>query len=207
MIASGSGLIPPSMRIPPGIAAAATRPTVLRVEHLDEPLGIHTTSPRLSWQLPSGSPHQLGYRIRTDNGWDTGRVDSADNVLVPYAGPTLTSRQRVSWQVKVWTGGGESAWSDPATFELGLLEAADWCADWVRPAEVDTRAAGNRPASLLRRAFELDKPITSARLWITALGTYEAFLNGDRIGDGRADARLHPVRRPPPGADATTSPH
>lgn len=36
---------------------------------------------------------------------------------------------------------------------------------------------------LLRRTFSIDRPIRSARLHATALGVYEAFLNGTRVGD------------------------
>jgi alpha-L-rhamnosidase len=39
------------------------------------------------------------------------------------------------------------------------------------------------PAVRLRKAFRLDKPVASARLYATALGGYEARLNGQRIGD------------------------
>ncbi len=39
------------------------------------------------------------------------------------------------------------------------------------------------PAMLLRRAFALDEPVAQARLYATALGAYEAFLNGTRVGD------------------------
>lgn len=41
------------------------------------------------------------------------------------------------------------------------------------------------PARLLRRAFTIAKPVAQARLYATALGVYEAFLNGQRIGDAR----------------------
>ena len=40
------------------------------------------------------------------------------------------------------------------------------------------------PAPYLRRAFTVDQPVTSARLYVTALGLYEARLNGRRVGDG-----------------------
>ena len=39
------------------------------------------------------------------------------------------------------------------------------------------------PAPYLRRAFSVDKPVTSARLYVTALGLYQARLNGRRVGD------------------------
>jgi alpha-L-rhamnosidase len=78
-------------------------PSRLRVEHLGDAVGIGTTRPRLSWWLPEGARRQLAYRIRADNGWDTGRVESADSVLVEYVGAPLSSGARVAWQAKVWT--------------------------------------------------------------------------------------------------------
>ena len=99
-----------------------SRPDHLRVEHLATAFGIDTTRPRLSWWLPDGAGRQSGYRIRTDNGWDSGHVTSDESVLVGYGGPPLGPGERVSWQVKVWTEHGESEWSQPHAFELGLLE-------------------------------------------------------------------------------------
>ncbi len=160
------------------------RPSRLRVEHLAGAFGIGTTRPRLSWWLPDGVRRQLAYRIRTGNGWDSGRVESADSVLVDYAGPPLRSGERVVWQVKVWTDAGESDWSDPAGFELGLLEPDDWSALWIAPVEPDLPPAGRRPAMLVRGEFELPEAVVaSARLYATAHGIYEVFVNGRRAGD------------------------
>ncbi len=127
---------------------------------------------------------QLAYRIRADNGWDTGRVDREDSVLVEYRGPELRSGDRVAWQVKVWTDAGESEWSDPDVFELGPLAAADWSAEWITPAEAERPPAGRRPAMLLRGEFELpEAAVVRARLYATARGIYEVFVNGRRVGD------------------------
>jgi hypothetical protein len=48
------------------------------------------------------------YRLRT-NDWDSGRAESEQILLVDFAGPPLTSRQRVVCAVKVWTDNEESA--------------------------------------------------------------------------------------------------
>jgi alpha-L-rhamnosidase len=104
----------------------SSAPTGLRVEHLDEPLGIRTTAPRLSWRLPDCARAQSAYRITSDNGWDTGWVESDRSLLVPYAGEALASSQRVHWRVQVRTDLGESPVSEPGWFETGLLWAEDW---------------------------------------------------------------------------------
>jgi alpha-L-rhamnosidase len=158
-------------------------PRRLRVEHLDVALGIDNIRPRLSWLLPDGTRQQIAYRIRAGNGWDTGRVPSAESVLVEYAGPPLGSADRVSWQVKVWTELGESDWSDLGLFELGLLHSKDWSARWIEPADPDPGPPGHRSAMLVRGEFELPDAPVRARLYATAHGVYEAFVNGQRVGD------------------------
>ena len=106
-------------------------------------------------------------------------------MLVEYGGPELGSGDRVAWQVKVWTDLGESDWSDVNTFELGLLSSDDWSAQWIAPAESEPAPAGRRPAMLLRGEFELPSAaaVERARLYATAHGIYEVFVNGRRVGD------------------------
>jgi alpha-L-rhamnosidase len=181
------------------------RPDHLRVEHLATAFGIDTTRPRLSWWLPDGAGQQSGYRIRAGNGWDSGRVLGDQSVLVGYGGPPLRSGERVSWQVKVWTEQGESEWSAPGWFELGLLGPGDWSVRWITPAESGPSPAGQRPAMFVRGEFGLGQPVVRGRLYATAHGIYEAFLNGVRVGD----AELTPASPNTAGAcrcRSTTSP-
>ncbi|RSM44252.1 alpha-L-rhamnosidase [Amycolatopsis balhimycina DSM 5908] len=157
-----------------------TAPTHLRVEHLENPLGTSLARPRLSWWLPAGATTQSAYHVRTGD-WDSGRVDDDQHVLVRYTGPLPGSGERVTWQVKVWTDLGESAWSEPAFWESGL-GTEDWTASWIEPSEQDVPEPGSRPAHLFRRDFTVPRAV-SARLYVTAHGIYEAFLNGERVGD------------------------
>ena len=82
---------------------APAAPTRLRVEHLREAMGITNTIPRLSWTPPVGTSAQTAYQITASNGWDAGRVESAQHLQVPYAGPALHSRNRFEWRVRTWT--------------------------------------------------------------------------------------------------------
>ena len=56
----------------------------------------------------------------------------------------------------VWTDLGESDWSAPSEFELGLLEAGDWSAQWIEPVEARPGPPGARAAMLVRGEFELE---------------------------------------------------
>jgi alpha-L-rhamnosidase len=156
-------------------------PRRLRAEHLAEALGIWTPTPRLSWELPTGTVAQQAYELELDR-VAQGRVESTRSLLVPWPDAPLASRQRVECRVRTWTESGESEWSAPLFVEAGLIEPTDWVARWIQPHEDEIPAPRERPAYLLRRTFELDRP-DAARLYATAHGLYEAFLNGHRVGD------------------------
>jgi alpha-L-rhamnosidase len=117
----------------------------LRCEHLENPAGIDATPPRLSWQIQSRERgvQQTAYHILVASSrailksgvgdlWDSGRVAADESVLVPYAGVPLGSRAECFWKVRVWDEQGQaSAWSDPAYWSMGLLNAEDWHAQWI----------------------------------------------------------------------------
>ncbi|MFD3454865.1 family 78 glycoside hydrolase catalytic domain [Streptomyces sp. NPDC058691] len=162
------------------------QPAPLTFEHLRDGLGIGVTEPRLSWSTPPGTETQDGYEIEIDRGGDihrTGRITGPDQVLVPWPGTPLTSRERALVRVRLWTGTDEpSPWSAPAAVEAGLLEPGDWRAVPVGAAWPEEPDSDRRPARV-RRDFALSRPITRARLYITAHGLYEAEINGHRVGD------------------------
>lgn len=60
---------------------------------------------------------------------------------------------------------------------------------WPVTVEAKRKPAGEPwpayPAMHLRRGFDVAKPVQSARLYATALGCYEPWLNGEKIGDRR----------------------
>ena len=85
--------------------------------------------------------------------------------------------------MKVWTDLGESDWSDSSQWEHGLLSGSAWSARWIAPIERDGLPARQRPVQQLAGAFTIDGTVVSARLYATAHGVYEAFLNGTRVGD------------------------
>jgi alpha-L-rhamnosidase len=159
------------------------------VEHHREPLGIGDIRPRLSWVTRTELPdwRQVTYELEIEpvDGpvWSSGRVDSAESVLVPWDAPPLVSRDRRTVRVRVWGVGAvePSAWSEDTVVEAGLLEPADWTATLVHP--VLPGDAGDEPVALLRREFVLDQPVVRARMYTTAHGVYEAELNGSTVGD------------------------
>jgi alpha-L-rhamnosidase len=113
-------------------------PSSPRFEHHREALGIGERRPRLSWKTEAeDSWAQTGYEIEVDRDGQvlvSGRVQSAESVLVPWLGDPLRSRDRAVVRVRLWGNtGGPSDWSLPSTVEAGLLEPSDWTAVPVGP--------------------------------------------------------------------------
>jgi alpha-L-rhamnosidase len=69
----------------------------VRFEHRDCALGLGTACPRLSWQVSTDDPDwaQTAYELELD-GSATVRVDSGDQVLVPWPFDPMTSRARIT---------------------------------------------------------------------------------------------------------------
>jgi alpha-L-rhamnosidase len=182
-----------------GLSATAASVTVetLRCEYLENPLGIDTPQPRLSWVLESkqrgqkqtayqvlGASSEAALKANTGDLWDSGKVSSDQTLQVVYAGKTLSSSQRCCWKVRVWDKDGTpSTYSHPASWEMGLLSPKDWQGQWIGR----TTDTNSLPAPFLRRTFTLDAKIRQARAYICGLGYYELHINGKKVGDHLLD--------------------
>jgi alpha-L-rhamnosidase len=177
-----------------------------RCEYRRDPLGIDAAAPRLSWSLASRErgERQTAYQVlvastrenlvrnRADL-WDSGQVRSADSVSVPYRGKPLAAGQRAWWKVRVWDRSGRpSRWSSVAFWERGLLSPGDWGgAVWINDGKPNPEASADfykdDPAPLFRKPFICDRPVASARLYVSGLGYVEPYLNGARVGENVLD--------------------
>lgn len=160
------------------------------------PIGLDVLLPRFTWQLQSDQRNvlQTAYEIRVGKeaaalakgksvDWTSGKVTSDQSALVPYESRMpLEANQKYYWQVRVWDNqGNASAWSAPASWQMGLLRPSDWKANWIGVGyQEDTLM---RASPLFRKAFTTKKKIQSAMAYITAQGLYEAYINGKRVGD------------------------
>ena len=188
-------------------------PVGLRCEYLENPLSIETKVPRLSWRLEASGRQrqQSAYQIlvasqkdflEKDQGdlWNSGKIESDESVNIPYSGSELTSEINCYWKVKVWDEKGKASdWSPVASWGMGLLKGSRWQAKWIGLDEAwsDTTYkskpwANNMrqkteyrplPCPYLRKEFMLEEKVESAKIYITALGIYELYINGKRIGN------------------------
>ena len=171
---------------------------------------INKQTPVFSWEINAESGrnvYQTAYQVlvATSPGllseekadiWNSGVVASPRSVGAPYGGPPLQSRQRYFWKVRVKTNyAAFGPWSHPAGFEAALLQQDDWQAEWIAAPSVwnwneflKRRNEGKVEVSpwddrapLFRKAFKLEKKVKSARLFVTGIGYYEAYINGRRL--------------------------
>ena len=149
----------------------------LRTEYLADPVGIDIANPRVFWNC-AGGVKQTAYRIVSEN-WDTGRVES-DSMRAQYP-LTLVSGERVNYRIKLWDENGEEGdWSEPAFFEMGMLRASHWRAEWITGNYAVNRRK-RYPADHFRKTFACNGKVERARLYMTACGLYSAELNGERV--------------------------
>ena len=151
--------------------------------------------PLLSWKTVSERTgfRQSAYRITAActqeallagkaDLWDSGRVESECSLYLEWGGAPLDSRQHVCWRVTVWDENGvESEPSEPAEFEVALLTNREWKAKWI--FFDGNNPAHSAPCPYFRREFSCGKEIAQARLYITARGLFEAYINGTRVGN------------------------
>lgn len=139
--------------LPAGSAAAGLVPAGLRCEYRVDPVGIDVMPPRLSWAMGAVAAGARGLtqtafqvlvastpeKIAAGQGdlWDSGKVESDQQLHIAYAGKPLASRMRCHWKVRVWDqAGNSSGWSEPAMWSMGLLAPADWgAAKWIGAAD------------------------------------------------------------------------
>ena len=169
----------------------------LKTEHLECPLGIDATSPRLAWHMVSdrNGARQQSYRLVVGedstrvaagegSAWDTG-VMTSDCISTRYDGVPLKPRTRYYWQVAITDETGQKALSDVTYFETGKMGLDAWQGNWI----TDWRNIHHHAAPHFRRAFSVDKPVRSARIYVAVAGLYQLHFNGKRLDD----TMLNPV--------------
>jgi alpha-L-rhamnosidase len=184
-----------------GSAHATLRPVALRCEYRMNPLGIDEAQPRLTWRVesPERGQRQTAYQVlvassetllkkNTGDLWDSGKLTSDQTVNVVFAGKPLASRQQCFWKMRVWDKDGKPAWSEVASWTMGLLKPEDWQANYISfrdttPGHKDPKSLFLPPARQYRKEFTAAKKVRRATIYATALGIYELCLNGQRVGD------------------------
>ncbi len=161
---------------------AQLAPSDLRVEYLENPMGVDTPHPRFFW-VPRESERgarPTAYEIVVTSGsqteWDSGKIASDETGQIAYAGQALESGKSYAWKVRWWDQADRVSPYASGHFDTGLFQASDWKARWVR--------GGNE----LRKEFSLAAKPVRARAYVAGIGYYELRLNGRKVGDRLLDS-------------------
>ena len=156
----------------------------LRTEYLQNPLGLGIARPRFYWQCEGGmkqTAYQIIAKVGEETVWNSDKVESSSMTHISYEGRELKSREHVHWSVKLWDENGNGGEISSAWFELGLLEASDWTAQWIS-GNYKPNPKRRYPVDHFKKEFSCGK-VKKARLYATARGVYDVTINGRRIED------------------------
>ena len=166
----------------------------LATDYLTNPVGIEADSVSFSWNMDSNviGKKQTAYQIqvfRADDDssvWDSGKVESSQSVGIACGG-ALAEETAYRWQVTVWDEDDQPETSDLGMFETGVTSQPTWqSAEFIRLNQSSS-------APIFRTEQQLQGEVASARLYITALGAYQAYVNGARVGyvDAEGSTEYH----------------
>lgn len=150
----------------------------LKTNHIKNPLGFHMENARLEWKVTGARGRKTEKAcVRVLSGEKMQETlltkETREHFLVIPC-DVLKPSTRYFWNVSVSDDTGDSAVSETVWFETPKAEHT-WAARWITPKDSSDR--------VLEKTFQVQGDIQSALLSISAVGLYEACLNGQKIGD------------------------
>jgi alpha-L-rhamnosidase len=130
-----------------------------------------------SWHLQCSAQANFSRLV-----YDSGEIPGEESSHIEPADIELLPSTRYYLRVRITDNQGQSSdWSPSAEFVTGLLDTP-WRGAFISAESSSDKAEST--ATLLRHCFSLHSPKTIAAAWIhaTALGIYQLFLNGQRVG-------------------------
>ncbi len=153
----------------------------LRTNHIENPIGYYMPSVSLSWIVTKAKGNYVDkarVKIAYDKEFSNIVYDSGERSDISSLdfnpGIKLQEQTRYYWKVWASDNEGDSGESNIAYFETSVtMKKAKWI-----------KAPFNKKIQpLLRKSINLSGKPVSARLYICGLGVYEAYINGNKIGD------------------------
>ena len=152
------------------------------IEYLDNPIGIGITNPRITWTddgLTKQKAFEIIYKINDKKEITDLVYSSSMNYIFKES---FNSRDTVEFKIRI--SDENDKWSDFSElhhFEMGLINKDDFIAKWIS-GNYKPNKKERYPVDYFKKEFEI-KSLDKARLYISACGIYEAFINGKRVGD------------------------
>lgn len=155
--------------------------TDIRINGLREPVGFSMGRPRVSFQVTdTSSKRLLSGHIRIMKEREPGVVlAQKEGEELDFTGESfdLSLEPRTEYLVHIRAEGddGDSA-EAMSRFETGKLDEP-WQARWIAaPCDMDRHP-------VIRKSFPVRPELRRARLYASGVGLFEAYLNGEKLGD------------------------
>jgi len=172
------------------------KPIHVRIQHIDvdthSDIVIDIQTPHFSWELANEyddygqrirNIEQIGYHIYVNTVtndeiiWNSGYVRSSLSTHILYEGKPLKSDTRYKINIKYQTNQHGSEWFS-AYFRTGLFSLDDWSGEWIGSESMNMNQ--------LRTVINLkSNPIRSATAFISGVGYYHLFIEGEIIDPSR----------------------
>src|SRR5699024_2759357 len=160
------------------------RITNILVNHMHEPLGFQLNNLRIEFTIEA-EQYQPAFKELVI--WDENNLEKPvyDTKAIPfdtnYFDVNISLNPRTRYQIKIGcvTGPLNAAnnfCQAQSSFETGKMEEP-FKADWIGNAD---KAIQN---TLFKKTFSINKPIETARLYMSGLGVYETYLDNKKKGD------------------------
>ena len=160
------------------------------MNHLVSPMGYDLDHPAVSYvveEAPGIRQRSARICVSEQEDFSVCVYDSEERTDIvstgfdlPFA---LQPQTRYYWKVSVTDDTGAQAESDTAWFETARTAAWDpsappaWKAEWITPV------LPKEVQAVVFREITVEKPVKKARAYLTGLGVYECWLNGEKQGD------------------------
>ena len=146
--------------------------------------------PQFGWEIASDRRNvvQKSYRLQIAGDrafenvlYDSGAVESRESASVRPEGDFLRGAEKYYARVQISDGTETSAWSGPSCF-ITDLDEGEWKAPFVS-AENDDAYKECSKGTYVRGTFRVKGMVREAYAYTTAMGLYNFFLNGEKVGE------------------------
>ena len=154
-----------------------------KVNHMTNPMGFFMDGVSFSWKVDEArGKAQKAARVRVAADekmqeilFDSGMDEQADSLAYPVE-LALEPRTRYFWQVTVLSDAEEEADSEVQWFETSKM-SEEWTGKWLTCDNTEKRHP------IFSKEIAPAKEVAKARLYVTGLGLYEAYIDGKKVGD------------------------
>ena len=153
----------------------------IRINGVKEPLGFTMDSIDVAWKvIETESRKAADCSIELTEAGEQGLVAvSMSGAYLDWTGQIIEAelKPRTEYIVRICVEGdaGDSACAE-SRFETGKM-GEPWQAEWIAAAE------GDDCHPLMKKSFDVKSGLKRARLYATGVGLFEAYINGEKLGD------------------------